>query len=63
MRRLSFTNEIFRSLRSKVAEATKVIENTQITLFNELTKIFDKMVIDTEALMLELGYIFIGIEY
>jgi UDP-N-acetyl-D-mannosaminuronate dehydrogenase len=46
-----------------VAEATKVIENTQITLFNELTKIFDKMVIDTEALMLELGYIFIGIEY
>jgi len=43
----------------KVAEAAKVIENTQrdlnIALINELTLIFNKMDIDTEAVLLAAG--------
>lgn len=43
----------------KVAEAAKVIENTQrdlnIALMNELSKIFNKMDLDTEAVLLAAG--------
>ncbi len=44
----------------KVAEAAKVIENTQrdvnIALINELALIFNKMGIDTEAVLTSCGY-------
>jgi UDP-N-acetyl-D-glucosamine/UDP-N-acetyl-D-galactosamine dehydrogenase len=49
------TAGIYRSQTIKVAEAAKVIENTQrdlnISLMNELAMIFDKMGIDTKAVI------------
>ena len=47
--------EIHRAPTIKVAEASKVIENTQrdlnIAIVNELAKIFDKMDIDTQDVL------------
>ncbi len=49
------TAGVFRAATIKVAEAAKVIENTQrdlnIALMNELAIIFDKMEIDTQAVL------------
>jgi UDP-N-acetyl-D-galactosamine dehydrogenase len=46
---------VFRAANIKVAEAAKIIENTQrdinISLMNELSMIFDKMGIDTNAVL------------